>query len=143
MKIRDVTGANADPLLVRLLLEELELPGGNLDVELNDRQIFAIAVFHHIHCIPWLNNHQRTYLIGQLSPAVYNTLAPWEFTLAFCNGQFVTWNGLNGFFDLKTGGYGKTAPPVFESIAYNFQTRMNALLNEARQGCPSPPETSG
>lgn len=145
MKIRDVMGAAAaDPLQIQLMLDELELAAqASPDLEIDQQTTFAVAVMHHISCIPWLNAYQRQFLRQQIQPVCWNVMPPYEFTLAFCNGTFVTWTGLEGFFDLKTGQYTKTAPPVFESIAYNFHVRMTALLNEARQGCPSPPETSG
>jgi hypothetical protein len=143
MKLRDIIGSAADPLQIQVLLGSMNANGLTLDSELDNDQAFMAAVLYHISVIPWLNPHQQQYLSRAIMPYLVWQEESFEFTLAICNGQFVTWTGLQGFVDIKVGTAVATCPPVFESIAYNFQTRMNMLLEQARQGCQSPPETSG
>lgn len=146
MKLRDIIGsaAAADRLQVQVLLGEMDATGKTADSELDKGEAFMAAVLFHISAIPWLNHHQQQYLSRAIKPFLGMVSEPYHFILAISNGQFVTWTDLQGFIDIRTGEAVASCPPVFESIAYNFQTRMaNLLENEARQGCQSPPETSG
>lgn len=148
MKLRDIIGsaAAADRLQVQVLLGEMGSQDLSLtaDSPLTEAEAFTAAVLFHISAIPWLTHHQQQYLSSKIRPYLAAISSPYKFILAVTNGQFVTWTDLQGFIDIRTGEAVASCPPGFESIAYNFQTRMaNLLENEARQGCQSPPETSG
>jgi hypothetical protein len=132
--------ASLTPLQVEVLRVPLELPA-DLDAEVIPQTAFHMFVVGLIHRLKWLDADQRLFLTTTITPYLRQVLAPFDFKLAFCDSFQVTWTGLSGFYDLRTGEQYENGPPPFETLVYNFSTMMQRLPTQEAQGCP--PEMSG
>lgn len=83
--------------------------------------------------LAFLKPSQRQSIVDMYDQDIGENLPQWE-TLAFADGNWVTWTGYTGWYDLTTGeDLNKLPAPPVETIGYNLIVLYERAIAQIRK----------